>query len=93
MFPQRRSDVTVREVDGELLVLDQKSEKIHQLNVTAGYIWNLCDGATSIADITKALVADFGGDIGPVEADVIRTVEQFRALDLLEGAGAGTSSK
>ena len=85
MFPKRRTDVTVREVDGELLVLDQRTERIHQLNVTAGYIWNRCDGVTSVSDITNAVAAEFGGEGAPITTDVIRVVEQFRELDLLEG--------
>jgi hypothetical protein len=86
MFPKRRSDVTVREVDGELLVLDHRTERVHQLNATAVYIWNQCDGATSVADISKAIAMEYGLDTHPAEADVTRTVAQFRALDLLEGA-------
>jgi hypothetical protein len=86
MFPKRRSDVTVREVDGELLVLDHRTERVHQLNATAVYIWNQCDGATSVADISKAIATEYGLDTHPAEADVVRTVAQFRALDLLEGA-------
>ena len=86
MFPKRRSDVTVREVDGELLVLDHRTERVHQLNATAVYIWNQCDGATSVADISKAIAMEYGLDTHPAEADVVRTVAQFRALDLLESA-------
>ncbi len=86
MFPKRRSDVTVREVDGELLVLDHRSERVHQLNVTAVTIWNQCDGITSVADISKALATEYGLDPRPAEEDVVRTVAQFRELDLLEGA-------
>lgn len=86
MFPKQRSDVTVRQVDGEWLILDHKAEQIHQLNVTAGYIWNRCDGATSLGDIAKAVTAEFGGDDAPVAADVVRMVEHLKALDLLESA-------
>ena len=89
MFPKRRSDVTVREVEGELLVLDHRTERVHQLNATAVSIWNQCDGATSVAEITKALATEYGLDTHPVEADVVRTVAQFQALDLLEGASEG----
>lgn len=85
MFPKRRSDVTVREVDGELLVLDHRTERVHQLNVTAGYIWDRCDGVTSVADITKAVAAEFGDEGAPIATDVVWIVEQFRELDLLEG--------
>ena len=81
--------MTVREVEGELLVLDHRSERVHQLNVTAVYIWDQCDGKTSIADITQAIATEYGLDTRPAEADVVRTIAQFQELDLLEGAEDG----
>ncbi len=72
-----------REVDGEVLILDTESDLIHQLNATASFIWNGCDGATSEAQIAAALAKAF--DIGHDTAlkDVLDTVSALRALKLI----------
>lgn len=83
MHPTQRSDLTVREVEGETLVFDRRSGKIHQLNRTASYIWGYCNGATSIADITKLFAAEFGVAGALVEQDVANAVAKFRELGLV----------
>ena len=53
--PPKRKDAIVRQVDGELLVLDVKTNKAHCLNQTASQVWALCDGQTSVAEMIRAL--------------------------------------
>ena len=76
----------VREIEGEVLVLDTEADKIHQLNVTASYIWNMCDGATPANEIAAALAMEF--DIGQDKAikDVLDTVAALRERNLIEEA-------
>ena len=80
---RRTSGVMVREIEGEVLVLDTEADKIHQLNITASYIWNRCDGSTPINEIAEALAKDF--DIGHDEAtkDVIDTVAALKKQNLI----------
>ena len=82
-YPNHRTDVNVRIVDGELVVLDRHKGLIHQLNQTASYIWERCDGRSTAADIAKQLVKEFGVSVETAEADTQRFVEQLHALDLL----------
>jgi len=82
-YPNRRTDVSVRSVEGELIVLDRHKGLIHQLNRTAGYIWERCDGRSTVAYIAKQLVEEFGVSLEIAEADTQRFVEQLHALDLL----------
>ena len=46
MFRKIEGAVISREIDDELLVLDTESNRIHQLNRTAGVIWRLCDASS-----------------------------------------------
>ena len=47
-MPQaRRSGLIIQEVDSEILIYDQETDKAHCLNPTAAKVWNYCDGETT----------------------------------------------
>lgn len=81
--PTYRRDVTVREIEGETLVLDLESGKIHQFNLTASYIWHKCDGKTLLGEIAGLLAAEFDVDRRTAEQDVVATINKLRELQLL----------
>ena len=83
VFPARRSDVVVRKIEGETLVLDSQSGKVHQLNPTAGFIWACCDGESSVSDITSRLAVEFDVPATSVAPDVANTIGKFQELGLL----------
>ena len=87
MYPKKCVGFAIREIDGETVILNRHSEKIHQLNVTASYIWNLCNGVTSIEDIIKAAAGHFGAPIADIEQDVRRCILQLQDLGLVEEVG------
>jgi len=82
--PLRRSDVKVRVVEGETVVLDRKGKLIHQLNQTASYIWHRCDGESSVADIANEVGQAFEADPETAERDVALIVEKLRNLNLID---------
>ena len=53
--PQRRADVRSETVEGEIVLYDPQSSRAVYLNQTAALIWNLCDGAASIEEISELL--------------------------------------
>jgi hypothetical protein len=83
MPPLRRSDLEVRSLEGELVVLDLSRGRVHRLNATASLIWAGCDGRSTEADIAARVAAQF--ELPPVEVldDVMRTIAEFRQLGLL----------
>lgn len=83
IFPARRPDVVVREIEGETLVLDGQSGKVHQFNLTAGFIWACCDGESSVIDITSRLAAIYDIPAASVAPDVADTIRKFQELGLL----------
>ena len=86
-YPKRRSDVRVRVIDGETVVLDRKRAKVHQLNRTASYIWSRCDGKAAIEEIVHQLAESFDVDPETAARDVMAAVWQLRKLNLLEPSG------
>ena len=83
-IPKRRSDVNVRVIEGETVVLDRKGARIHQLNRTASYIWDRCDGGSTIEEIAGQLAESFAVDAKTAARDAVATVRQLQRLNLLE---------
>lgn len=81
-FPLR-ANVRTRLVDGEILLLDDENGYIHQLNETAGFVWNLCDGKLSTNEIAQRFSDEFEVDVVLATNDVIHVVEQLRQLQLI----------
>ena len=81
--PRRRSDVSARLVEGEMVVLDRSADLVHQLNQTASFIWELCDGRSTAGGIADRLVDAFDVDPASAEAAVTATLREFEQLGLL----------
>jgi hypothetical protein len=83
-YPKRRSDVRVRPIEGETVVFDRQGGFIHQLNCTASYIWERCDGQSTLEDLTEEVVKAFEVDAKIAADDVAAIVGQLHTLHLLE---------
>lgn len=83
MYPKQRSDITRQTIDGEVVILDRESHKIHQLNETGSFIWDQCDGATSVSDIIGNLIDRFDVERDVAIADVNSVVEELQNIGLL----------
>jgi hypothetical protein len=83
--PRRRSDVVDHVVDGELVILDRARHVVHQLNPTARYIWERCDGQHSRLQIAAGLAEAFAVATDTAIADVDAAVQQLEAASLLDG--------
>ena len=82
-MPQaRKSGLIIQEVDGEVLIYDQVSNKAHCLNQTAAKVWKYCDGETTLADACSALSRDLETPVN--EKLVWYAVDQFSKDKLLE---------
>ena len=77
MPPKIESDVTVQHVGDESLVLDVESGQIHQLNATASWILEQCDGENSIESIAKDFAENFSLDSETALSDVTAVIEQL----------------
>ena len=86
MRPLRRLDLTVREVDGEALVLDRAAGKIHQLNETASYVWSCCDGFSTVVEIAQRYASRYGIAHKLALKDVTAAVSSFQSFGLVSNA-------
>lgn len=86
MNPKKRDDVSARVIAGETVVLDRDGGKVHQLNATASYVWERCDGRANPIEIAQELSEEYDVEPGQAARDVATLVGQFRELGLLESA-------
>ena len=84
-IPQKVSDALVtRNVDEEVLIVDQERDKIHQLTLSAAFIWNQCDGHNSVAEIVTKTSEKFGIDVRQVTKDVNDSLGNLIELNLIK---------
>lgn len=88
MAPRRRLDLNVRVIDGATVVLDRRENRVHQLNESATFIWDLCNGEHAPAEIAQQLSLAYGLDATTAQRDVARVLRQLRRLGLLDGGQA-----
>lgn len=81
---KQRTDLTVREIDGETLILDRRCGNIHQLNVTASLIWRHSNGETPTEDIITGVAARFNAPSAMITEDIHSAIRRFQELGLLE---------
>lgn len=84
MLPRQTSHVSVKEIDGQTLVLDRSHDKLHELNTTAAYIWRCCDGKTTVPEIVSATAREFDADPDTVERDVADILGKLADMHLIE---------
>jgi len=84
MKPTRKPDIITRETGLETLLQVPGREQIYLLNITAGFIWRLCDGQHSLPEIEQAMRSYFL--INPdqnIMADIEQTLKLFKQAGLL----------
>jgi len=84
MLPKQREGLSLQPVGDEMLILDLQADVIHQLNATASWIFEQCDGHTTIETLVEDLSRAYELDRARVDADVRDTLAQLRSLSLIE---------
>lgn len=84
----RRLDLTIRKLDGEMVILDRQAGRVHQLNRTASLIWEACDGNATPAELAEVVARTFDVDLNTAADDVAAAVVQLLNLSLLKAQAA-----
>lgn len=82
----RATEVLVEEFGEELIVYDQRTDRVHCLTASARKVWGACDGSTTVEQLGPALGLD---------AEVVaRALAELEASGLLEaGTTAGVTRR
>lgn len=85
--PVWRSDVSIADHEGEMVLVDRASGAVHVLNPTAAIVWQCLDGTGSVDEIVGDIADVFGRDRDEVLDAVLEVVRRFGRQGLLEGVG------
>lgn len=88
MKPKIRDDLTVVELDGEVVIYDERTDDIHHLNPTASVVFSLCDGLSTVREMAGEIAQAFGAEEDQVEREVRALLREFRKAGLLMERGA-----
>jgi hypothetical protein len=80
----RRAGLDARALTGETVVLDRRLRRIHQLNQTASFIWDRCDGRHAVADMAAQMARAFDVDLETAQRDAAAAVARLAEAGLLE---------
>jgi hypothetical protein len=82
-FSRRLEAILVREVGPEVLLLDTKSDQIHQLNQTASFIWGRLVVPASAEEIAASVANEFDVEEQLALQEVVETLDKLHALKLI----------
>jgi len=82
--PRVREGLTVVELDGEAVIYDEDGGDLHHLNPTATIVFGLCDGTSTMRQMSLDISEAFGVPAGEVEQQVRTLIRRFRKAKLLE---------
>lgn len=82
-MPKKRENLVVQAVDNEILILDLESNQIHQLNSSAGFLWNAYNDASRLERLQSIYAARYDVASATAEADVRNVIDQLLSIGLL----------
>jgi Coenzyme PQQ synthesis protein D (PqqD)/Glycine rich protein len=80
--PQRRITTHVETLHGELCIYEWTTKTVHALNPAAARVWEMCDGRTTIEEMTARIRRDC--DLPRAAVIVEHALTQFKRAGLLE---------
>lgn len=83
-LPKRHADVQLRDEGHEARLIVPGRSTTYALNPTARAIWELCDGSTTIDELTDAMCQVFDVSRAKAGTDVTAVLEGLVAADLVD---------
>lgn len=86
--PAPRGRVSGVELDENLALYDDVGQLLILLNTSAAAVWELCDGATTVAEMVEVLAGPHPAEAELIAEDVRQTVRRLAELALVADADA-----
>lgn len=81
--PVRREGASAVELDDNLAVYDDVGQLLILLNSSAGSVWQLCDGSTTVAEMVQVLSEAYPSDASVIADDVRGTLRKLVEIGLV----------
>ncbi len=91
--PRKRADVLELDMGDGFILYNHDSSLVHHLNPTASLVWQLCDGAATIARLAAEIAEEYGLAVDNVEMQISSLVAELDAMGLVEDAGAEATTE
>ena len=82
----RREGASAVELDDNIAVYDDVGQLLILLNTSAGSVWELCDGSTTVDDMIRALGEVYPDDTSVIGDDVRETLRKLAEMGLVSEA-------
>ncbi len=69
-IPKKNEAILDRELDGETVLFNLSTNKLHSLNATAGFIWKECNGVNTMNSLVELLSHSFAVKAKQAERDL-----------------------
>lgn len=89
---ERSGSTHTVEIEGEAVVLDESSDRLHLLNHTAALVWRCLDGTSTIESICEDLASELNAPLDVVIADTLRVAGNLFAEGLVDAIARSTAS-
>jgi hypothetical protein len=80
-------------VDGEAVLLDEGSQRLHHLNPAATLVWECLDGRTTVAALAREISDELGEPFDGVLRDTLAIVADLDAEQLLASRDDGSDEE
>lgn len=84
VLPQKKEAVVAHNLGDEVFLHDENNKLIHVLNCTARYIYERCDGTTTIEDLKQLMAKEFEDiDMESLREDILGILSEFHDKGLV----------
>lgn len=84
-MPRRSASVSSIDIDGDRLLLEPVTNRIHQLDRLGSLVWSVLDGDATLGELVDDFADAFSTPRDVVEEDLTRLVSELARYGLLDG--------
>ena len=83
-IPKKNARIMERDVEEEMVLFDPHTNKLHSLNLTAAFLWELCDGENTKERLSEIFSRSFEIPAAQAKRDVTKVLLTMHHEDLIE---------